>query len=79
MSENKTVLDEEQLEQVVGGLFVFHKMSKILEYTHQDGSVTNHKILVYDKAWSTCNSLQAQNWDEDKIFDELVYQKYIEA
>ena len=74
----KYMLNDDQLEQVLGGLFVFHKKSKYVTFTHQDGSVSNHNILDYDKAWELCCNLESQNMDEDKIFQQLVNKKYIE-
>jgi hypothetical protein len=79
MIDKKMMLDDEQLEQVVGGLFVFHKKSRYVTFTHQDGTVTDHNILDYDKAWERCMSLEAANWDEDKIFQDLINKGYIEA
>lgn len=79
MSDNRTRIDDELLEQVLGGLFVFHKKSKYLTFTHQDGTVTDHNILDYDKAWERVCILESQNMDEDKIFQDLINKGYIEA
>ena len=79
MSDNRTVINDDVLEQVVGGLFVFHKLSKYVTYTHQDGTVTEHNVLDYDKAWETSCMLEAQNMDEDRIFETLVASGYIDA
>ncbi len=79
MDSKKIIIDDEQLEQVVGGLFVFHSKSKYVTYTHQDGSVTDHNIINYDKAWSTVCSMEAQNVKEDTIFQTLINDGLIEA
>ena len=76
---DKAMLSDEQLEQVMGGLFVFHKKSKYVTFTHQDGTVTEHNTLDYDKAWERCCLLEAQNWNEDDIFRDLVAKGYIEG
>ena len=73
----KTRLDDELAEQVLGGLFVFHKRNGTVTYTHQDGTVTSHQILDYGKAWERCNMLEAQNWDGDRIFRDLVAKGYL--
>ena len=78
MAENRVILNDEDLEKVVGGLFVFHKKSKYLTFTHQNGEVTNHNILDYQKAWETVCTLEAQNMDEDKIFQQLINKGYID-
>ncbi len=75
----KTRLDDELAAKVVGGLFVFHRRSGIVTYTHDDGTVTNHQVLDYQKAWDRCNMLEAQNWNGDRIFRDLVDNGYLQG
>lgn len=79
MSDKKIILDDDQLDEVVGGLFIWHKKSLVLDYTHDDGTVTKHKILDYTKAWERSNILHAQHMDEDKILQDLISKGYIQG
>ena len=74
---NKQIISDEDLDKVVGGLFEFYKKSGYVKFTHQDETVTQHDIVDYDKAWELCCELEAKNWDEDKILQELITKKYI--
>ena len=78
-TDMKTRLDDELAEQVLGGLFVFHRRSGYVTYTHGDGTVTDHQVLNYEKAWETCCMLEAQKWDGDRIFRELVGKGYLQG
>ena len=78
MAENRVMLNNDQLDSVVGGLFVFHKDSKYLTFTHPNGEVTNHNVLDYQKAWDTICQLEVQNMDKDEIFAQLVSKGYID-
>ncbi len=75
--KEKIAVDDGQLEQVTGGLLQFHKISKALTYIHEDGSVSEHRILDYEKAWNLCCSLEAQNWTGDRIFQDLLSKGYV--
>ena len=79
MSDNKMQLNDDQLDEVVGGLFTWHKKSKVMDYTHSDGTVTKHKILDYSKAWELSNNLHAKHMDEDKILSQLISKGYIQG
>ena len=73
------MLNDEQTEHIIGGLFVFDRVSNAMAVTHKDGSVTKHQVLVYDKAWESVCNLEAQRWDEDRIFAHLVSKGFIEV
>ena len=79
MSDSRKIIDDEQLDKVVGGLFVFHKKSQYVTFTHQDGTVTNHNVLDYDKAWTDCCNMEGQNVPEDQIFQHLIKKGYIDS
>ena len=77
MSEERKELKDRELEQVVGGLFVFNPQTMIMTYTHEDGSVTEHPILKYDEAWKMSNDLHGQNYREDTILKKMKQAGYI--
>ena len=79
MSDNKVFLNDDQLDEVVGGLFKWHKKSMVMDYSHKDGSVTKHKILDFQKAWERSNILHSQMIDEDAILKDLVSKGYIQG
>ena len=79
MSDNKMHLDDDQLDEVVGGLFRWHKKSLVMDYTHSDGTVTKHKILDYAQAWERSNILHSQHMDEDQILQDLIAKGYIQG
>jgi len=76
---SRYLVEESDLDKVVGGLFVFHKKTMILDYTRNDGSVVYYKILDIDKAWKLCKTLEIDFTPEDKIIAEMIYKGYIEA
>ena len=78
MSERKAI-NEEILEQVVGGFFSFNGNTNILTYTHGDGTVTKHKILKYSEAWKMSNDLHGKNVPEDQILSQMISKGYIEG
>lgn len=77
MSIEKNKIADEALEQVVGGLFAFNGLTNTITYTHEDGSVTYHKILDYKKAWTMSNDLHGQNVPEDTILAKLIASGYV--
>ena len=79
MSDTRVPINEGELNKVVGGLFTWHKDSKVMDYTHADGSITYHKILNYDKGWEMSNQLHAKFVPEDEILKKLIDEKYIEG
>ena len=79
MNSNRKEIEENDLEKVVGGLFEWYPKYKVMQYTHEDGSVTNHKILDYDKGWALSTKLHGQNVPEDDILAQLIAAKYIEG
>ncbi len=74
----KQMINEEALDQVVGGLMNFNYKTKVLTYKHEEtGAKTTYKILDFDAAWKLSNSLHAQNMHEDKIIAQLKAKGYI--
>lgn len=77
MSKERKKLSEQELDQIVGGLMNFNPQTMVMTYTHEDGTVTTHPILNYDKAWVMCNDLHAQNYREDTILKKMRAAGYI--
>ncbi len=73
----KIIIDDQELDSVVGGFFDFNTYTGIMTYTHKDGSTTEHKILNARKAWETSNQMHGQLVPEDEILKELVDKGYI--
>ena len=49
MAERKFIIDDTELDGVVGGFFQFDTNTNTITYTHKDGSVTTHQLL--DVLW----------------------------
>ena len=79
MAINRELLNDEQVQKVVGGLFEFYTLSNVVKFTHPDESVSVHEVLDYDKAWELCCKLESQNMNEEKIFQEMVDAGYIKG
>ena len=79
MDKDREMISEENLEKVVGGLFEWFPSYDQLKFTHDDGSVTRHKILDYEKGWALSTSLHEQNVPEEEILARLIAKKYIEG
>ncbi len=77
MSEERKNLSDQELKTIVGGLMDFNPRTMIMTYTHDDGSVTMHPILDYDKAWMMSNDLHARSCREDMILEMLQSAGYI--
>ena len=77
MSNERNALNEQELENVVGGLFDFNPNEMIMVYTHADGSQTQHPIYNYDEAWKMSNDLHAQNYREDTILKKMQAAGYV--
>lgn len=75
---SKVALNDENLDQVVGGLMRFNYRTQVMTYTHEDGTQTTHNILDFDNAWDLSNELHAKNIHEDNILKALKDQHYIE-
>ena len=74
----RELVNDEALEQVVGGLMNFNYYTQVLTYTHEElGTVTKYKILDFKKAWVMSNELHGQNLHEDKIIAQLIESGYI--
>lgn len=74
---NRKALNENELENVVGGAFVFDSSTSTLTYYHDDGSITQHTILDYNNAWNSSNKWHARNYTEDDILNGLISRGYI--
>lgn len=75
---NRRVLSDNEVENVIGGAFVFNREAETLTYYHDDGSVTTHHILDYDNAWYSSNKWHASNHREDDILQGLIDRGYVE-
>ena len=76
MSERK-IIEDKNLEKVVGGFFHFNGNNGTITYSHKDGSQTVHQVLDMDKAWETSNMMHAQKIPEDDIMRELENKGYV--
>ncbi|MBR2258957.1 MAG: hypothetical protein IJ899_16845 [Blautia sp.] len=74
---DRKVIDEENLEHVVGGFFNFNGTNNTMTYYHPDGTVTVHKVLDFKLAWKMSNDLHGQNVPEDNILSQMVSAGYI--
>ena len=74
---NRKPLTETDLENTVGGAFVFNQGNSTLTYYHDDGSVSQHHILDYDNAWYCSNQWHSMNYTEDVILSALIKRGYI--
>ena len=74
----KQMINEEALDQVVGGLMNFNYKTQVLTYKHEEtGAKTTYKILDFNAAWKLSNDLHGQNIHEDKIIAQLKAKGYI--
>ena len=75
---SREFINEENLEQVVGGLMNFNYNTKILTYTHEEtGAKTKYQIVDFEQAWKLSNQLHGQGLHEDKIMAQLKAKGYI--
>ena len=79
MEDKKVLINEEDLESVVGGLFEWAPRYNKMKYTRENGSVSVYKVINYDKAYSMSCSLHGQNVPEDEILSRLISAGYIEG
>ena len=77
MSLERKQVDENALDEVVGGLFNWNPSNDSLTFIHDDGSVSKYHVNDYDKAWSYSNELHAQNYRETTIIKKLKSKGYI--
>ena len=75
---NRRALFDNEVENVIGGAFVFNRKSETLTYYHDDGAVTTYHILDYDNAWNSSNRGHASNQSEDDILQTLISRGYVE-
>ena len=75
---SKEYINEEALDQVVGGYMNFNYNTKVLKYRHEETqAVTTYQILDFENAWKLSNALHAQNMHEDQIIARLQSEGYI--
>ena len=77
MTGEKKQITDKELEMVVGGFFHF-KGYNTMSYTHEDGSITIHRVIDMEKAWEMSNHLHEKHIPEDDILKQLVAYNYIE-
>lgn len=75
---SKEIINDDSLDQVVGGFMNFNYMTKVLTYTHEENhTVTKYQIKDFEKAWKLSNALHAKNLHEDDIIAQLINNGYI--
>lgn len=75
---SRELINDQSLEQVVGGYMNFNYHTNILTYKHEEtGVTTKYTIKDFENAWKLSNQLHAQNMHEDKIIAELKAKHYI--
>ena len=77
MSDNRIQLNDEMMDEVVGGLFSWSKKTMTMTYSHPDGTKTTHKVLDIQKAWERSNVLHSKMMSEDDILKDLISKGYI--
>lgn len=70
-------ISENSLEQVVGGMFSWRPSENSLKFTHEDGTVTEHVILDFEKGWERSNLLFSQRVREEEILEDLVRSGFV--
>lgn len=74
----REMLNDESMNQVVGGFMHFNYTTKVLTYTHEEtGDVTSYQILDFEKAWKLSNKMHGENKHEDVIMQTLKDNGYI--
>ena len=69
----REMMNEDALDQVVGGFMHFNANTKVLTYTHEEtGAVTTYQILQYNRAWGMSNALHTQGLHEDDIIGKML-------
>lgn len=75
---SKEMINEEKLDQVVGGFMNFNYNTQKLTYKHEEtGAVTTYDIVDFENAWKMSNSLHGQNLHEDTIIQRMMSAGYI--
>ena len=70
---SRELMNEDNLDQVVGGFMHFNPDTKVLTYTHEEtGEVKQYQILMYNRAWGMSNALHAKNLHEDEIISKML-------
>ena len=69
----REIINEEHLDNVVGGWMHFNSNTKELTYTHEEtGAVTKYKIVKYKRAWGMSSDLHSQGLHEDVIIQKML-------
>ena len=69
----REIINEEHLDNVVGGWMHFNANTKILTYTHEEtGEVKTYNIVKYNRAWGMSNSLHTKGLHEDVIIQKML-------
>ena len=77
MERSNSILSDEELDQVVGGIMNFNAQTNKMTCSYDDGRVTQYKILNYQKAWEMSNKLHIQGMPEDAIISRMIDSGYI--
>ena len=73
------LINDEDLEQVAGGLLSFNNYTKTLTFTDNNtGAVKEYKIADYRNTCKLSQDLLKQNMDETEIIETLIKKRYIE-
>ena len=78
MSTGRKAINDDALNQVVGGKMHFNYDEMTLKYIHEEtGDVTYYTVDDFEKAWKLSNSMHGNNYHEDDIIAELLSKGYI--
>ena len=77
MERSNSILNDEELDQVVGGIMNFNAQTNKMTCCDGDGRVTQYNILNYEKAWEMSNKLHIQGMPEDAIINRMIDNGYI--
>ncbi len=70
---NREMLDNETLEEIVGGHMHWNQNTKVMTYTHEEtGAVSQFKCIKFNRAWRLSNEYHAKNMHEDEILKLLL-------
>ncbi len=72
MPTGRQMINEDELENVVGGVFFFSEANMTLTYLHDDGTTTVYRIVDYYSAWENSNAWHGRNVPEDNIIKGLL-------
>ena len=73
----REIINEKKLDRVVGGMFSWRPSENSLKFTHEDGTVTEHVILDFEKGWERSHLLFSQKVREEEILADLIRSGYV--